>query len=426
MSRLQILHCSIELWGAFFSLVAAILAFLTRRYDRIAAKKLVAVLLVSVFFLTSDAIEWLFRGDSSAFSNMIVRVSHVSSLFFGFIAITVATTYYAYIIKRGSGVEQMLYKLCNYSLATLGILFLIVLVILDSIYYIEKSETLYNITYNIIPDLIGIMSLVNSWIVFFKYYKHLNKLEIIAIVTMSVILLTGLVLQIFNYDFSFDNLSFNLSIFIMFFSYEQQFTMYMVEQEKKYNENRIRLFNSQIKPHFVFNSLSAIRALCRNSPEGVEAINDFSIFLRGSLDLLNNDECISAEKEFKTVSHYMNIITKRFDEGITVKYNLENTDFLLPPFCVQTLCENAVRHGIRKRENRRGVITINSYRKADNNIVEVIDDGVGFDTSHESEDSQTHTGLNNTRQRLELMCSGRLEIESEVGKGTTARIIIPA
>ena len=122
----------------------------------------------------------------------------------------------------------------------------------------------------------------------------------------------------------------------------------------------------------------------------------------------------------------MNIITKRFDEGITVKYNLENTDFLLPPFCVQTLCENAVRHGIRKRENRRGVITINSYRKADNNIVEVIDDGVGFDTSHESEDSQTHTGLNNTRQHLELMCSSRMEIESEVGKGTTARIIIPA
>ena len=68
------------------------------------------------------------------------------------------------------------------------------------------------------------------------------------------------------------------------------------------------------------------------------------------------------------------------------------------------------------------MIYIHSYKTLDNIIIEVKDDGIGFDANDKS---KYHIGLNSTITRLELMCNGKFEISSEIGKGTIARIILP-
>ncbi len=92
---------------------------------------------------------------------------------------------------------------------------------------------------------------------------------------------------------------------------------------------------------------------------------------------------------------------------------------------VQPLVENAVKHGVGMKK-KGGTVKI-STRETDTAFeVIVSDDGVGFDTSApRADDGRSHVGMENTRTRLKEMCDGEIKIESTVGEGTTATIILP-
>lgn len=188
------------------------------------------------------------------------------------------------------------------------------------------------------------------------------------------------------------------------------------------NEDRIRQINRQMQPHFIFNSLTTIRALCKNSPEAVEAINAFAGFLRGSIDMLDEPNCIPVKKELDTVRHYLNMEQKRFGQAIQIQYDLQDEAFSIPPFTVQTMVENAIKHGIRKGNTREGTICVRSYETEQFHVIEVMDDGVGYVPAS---DNGLHTGIANTKKRLALMCNGMLEIQGKKGSGTIVKILVP-
>lgn len=91
---------------------------------------------------------------------------------------------------------------------------------------------------------------------------------------------------------------------------------------------------------------------------------------------------------------------------------------------VQPLVENAVKHGTSKRRGG-GSVNVATIEKEGEYVVTVSDTGQGFDVGRYADDGETHIGIENVRQRLRDMCDGTLEIESEIGKGTTVRITIP-
>ena len=88
------------------------------------------------------------------------------------------------------------------------------------------------------------------------------------------------------------------------------------------------------------------------------------------------------------------------------------------------MVENAVRHGIRKKKNG-GTIVIKSFAMEEEYLVTVEDDGVGFDASVPEKDGKVHVGLENVKKRLNLMCQGTLEVESNLGQGTKVTLHIP-
>lgn len=197
-------------------------------------------------------------------------------------------------------------------------------------------------------------------------------------------------------------------------------------KEAENQKLKMDILVAEVRPHFIFNSLTAIRS-CLDEPEKAEeALNHFTGFLRSSIDVLEETECITAAEEFRTVDHYLYLSRERFGDKLTVIREIKEDSFRLPSFSVETLVENAVRHGIRKNKGGRGTLTIRSFRKDAEYVVEVEDDGVGFSENEgHPGDEHSHVGLPNLRKRLKFMCNGRLEIESEPGKGTLARICIP-
>ena len=201
-----------------------------------------------------------------------------------------------------------------------------------------------------------------------------------------------------------------------------------IEAEKKaieaeLQEKRIAIMLSQIRPHFIYNTLGTIERLCLKSPEkAFELVRNFSLYLRGNFSELESTTPIHFSQEIKHVQHYVDIEKTRFPD-ITVEYDLKDIDFFLPALSVQPLVENAIKHGIMGLETG-GKVTISAYETESEYIVEVKDDGIGFDPT-EDFDKKKHIGIRNIRSRLEDMVDGKLFVESEHLKGTVATIRIP-
>lgn len=188
-------------------------------------------------------------------------------------------------------------------------------------------------------------------------------------------------------------------------------------------ESRIAILISQIQPHFIYNTLGTIEQLCITEPEAAsKLVRNFSLYLRGNFSELDNAKPIRFSREMNHVKHYTDIEQVRFPD-MTIQYDLRSEDFLLPALSVQPLVENAIKHGLMGLEEG-GIVTITAYETEEHYVVEVTDDGVGFDTSADYDESK-HVGIKNIRGRIEAMCNGTLTIESEIGNGTKATIKIP-
>lgn len=98
---------------------------------------------------------------------------------------------------------------------------------------------------------------------------------------------------------------------------------------------------------------------------------------------------------------------------------------MLPVLTLQPIVENAVRHGITRKETP-GTIRVRAERADQGHRIVVEDDGVGFDPALSKADGRSHTGLANVRHRLHAMCAGRLCVKSAPGQGTVVTIDIPA
>jgi sensor histidine kinase YesM len=220
-------------------------------------------------------------------------------------------------------------------------------------------------------------------------------------------------------DYTFHGISltyagFTVSILVIYTS------IYLTKQ-KQLDAQRNSLMLSQINPHFIYNTLSTIAAMCDTSPKQAKYLTiDFSQYLRKNIGTLTSEELISFEQEMEHVECYLKIEKARFRERLNVNYSIGCKDFSVPPLTVQPLVENAIKHGITKKAEG-GSVRICTYEENEHYVIEIIDDGAGFD----AEATELHVGLQNVRGRIASMCRGELSVKSTVGVGTRVTIEIP-
>ena len=197
------------------------------------------------------------------------------------------------------------------------------------------------------------------------------------------------------------------------------------ELKNKLQESRISIMLSQIKPHFLFNTLNSIYYLCEKDPSAAQsAINHFSDYLRNNLDNLQETELITFSAELEHVQTYLALEKVRFADELDVIYDITIDDFFLPVLTVQPLVENAVKHGISQKRGG-GQVTVATRATETHYQITVTDTGKGFDPARYQEDGQVHIGIENVRERLRIRCGGTLTIESAEGQGTVATILLP-
>ena len=197
-------------------------------------------------------------------------------------------------------------------------------------------------------------------------------------------------------------------------------------EEKLRNQQRTKLMLSQINPHFMINSLGAIKELC-DSKEARVAVDQFARYLQGNMETLMRQDIISFKSELEHTKAYLALEQIRFEDALQIKYDITCSDFGISTLSLQPIVENAVRHGVRGSEKDVGTVIISTREFDDHYEIKVSDDGVGFDPDNikPKNDGREHIGIQNVRDRLKAVCNAEMIIESTPGEGTDVSIIIP-
>jgi len=199
----------------------------------------------------------------------------------------------------------------------------------------------------------------------------------------------------------------------------------MLHAEKELAASKISLMLSQIKPHFLYNSLAIIQRLCAKDPKlAEETVVEFTEYLRGNMDSLAVESLIPFAKELHHLESYLALEKKRFGARLNVVYEIFTENFSLPVLTVQPIVENAVRHGVTKREEG-GTVTIRTEESEKDIVITVRDDGAGFDPDAKKHGGRQGIGMENVSKRLAAMCGGALTVTSAAGIGTTVIMTIP-
>ncbi|MDH6458247.1 sensor histidine kinase YesM [Fusobacterium sp. PH5-7] len=197
------------------------------------------------------------------------------------------------------------------------------------------------------------------------------------------------------------------------------------EKEVTLREQRMSLMLSQIQPHFLYNTLNTITALCRANPKLAEETTiKFSGYLRENMYNMGENDTQLFSKELEHTNVYLDIEKLRFGDRVNVEYDIKSDDFNMPTLTLQPIVENAVKHGIcNKLEG--GTIKISTEKKGRDHIITISDNGIGFEIEKVLSDGKSHVGIHNVKERLKNIVKAELEITSFIGIGTIVKIIIP-
>ncbi len=214
-----------------------------------------------------------------------------------------------------------------------------------------------------------------------------------------------------------------------------------IQLEKEVLELEQKALRLQMNPHFIFNALNSIQSQIGTDNEQTARyyLAKFSRLMRQILDHSRNTT-ISLEEEISTLENYL-LIEKfcngeRFDYAIEVDENIETDYIQTPPMLLQPFIENAIKHGLRHMEEKRGKITISIQEKAGVLECAVIDNGIGRVRSAELNKNSKETyhksmALIVTQERLDLMKMNKqiipleiIDLYDEKGQASGTRVII--
>lgn len=212
------------------------------------------------------------------------------------------------------------------------------------------------------------------------------------------------------------------------------------ERMKLLRKSQYDMLQTQINPHFLYNTLETINWMAYNmsnseNPVSKSLINLASFFR----NTLTSGYFVSIENEIKYTKEYVNILVLRYGDLFDIEWDIDESilSYTIIKICLQPIIENAVYHGI-KQKNDKGLIKIKGLCDDNNIILIVSDDGVGIEKDALDELNKTlsetsftneksHIGLSNVNQRIKIIFgdSYGIHVESTVGVGTDVYVTIP-
>lgn len=191
--------------------------------------------------------------------------------------------------------------------------------------------------------------------------------------------------------------------------YQQEIREEVARKELDLMKSDLMILRNQLQPHFIYNTLNIIRYLIKTDPSAaLRCVDSFSKYLKAHIKALRSEDLIPFEQELENVKDYIRLVQIDYTRKIDTVYELETTDFMIPPLSLEPIVENAIDHGLGRKG---GTVTLRTAFADGNVTVIVKDSGSSGNKPDEYEPIHNGVGLENTRRRIELQCSGSLVLD---------------
>lgn len=191
--------------------------------------------------------------------------------------------------------------------------------------------------------------------------------------------------------------------------------------EKERDAIKADALRAQIKPHFIFNSLASVQhAYEKDKALGDKALTAFSRHLRANVDA-GEDELVPLSREIENINNYVELENMRREKPVRFLLDCADLGLCLPVLSLQPFIENAFKYAGTENTDG-GYVQLRSRTTPGGHVVEIIDNGAGFDPAAVK---STSVGLKNASERLRILANARVTVDSAVGKGTRVIIELP-
>lgn len=304
-----------------------------------------------------------------------------------------------------------------YSTAILG---------LDITFYIDNDNHwkagIYAHTVYFVQMIYIILLLIFSIMFFHK--KNISKSSIVFAIFIQSVLIS-----IFEYKgilVGYVNAVTALCLIEYYFYlsliYQQEIKDIAVQNELNAIKSELSALRNQMQPHFIYNTLNVIRSLAkRDNHATVMSIDIFSKYLRSHIEAISQRDLIPFTQELENVRVFLQLVQIDYSNTVDVNYDINESDFHLPPLSLEPIIENAVFHGIGGTNGR---IDIRSYSDDTNIIISISDNGTAKCSEGKYTLVHNGIGIDNTKKRLKLLCNGSLTMDI-TDAGATVSVTIP-
>ena len=424
---------ALEIWGAIFCMVAAFSTDRGKRVEQRENVQLGNMLLLNTIILVCDIFAITYNGEPGNISLVILRLSNFALYFTLYLLEIYFISFLRAVVTNNGGKFWPGFTYCGYGIMCFSIGALVFDQFRHVIYYFDKDNFYHrgDMYYLALVPVFACFVLILVVVAYHrKFFSRLQRVSLLVYLSFPVgsailMVITGQVSSVINIA-----ISVALVMMYMFYEIEKNQRMLkqaeeIMEKERINNEFKNTMLWTQIQPHFIYNNLNVIQFLCKQNPEeAAKAVNHLSTFLRSYIDAYDLDVCIPISEEMEIIEHYIYMQKLRYEDRLSVDINVESTNFSVPPLSVESLVENSVRHGVA-RKVEGGKVNIHVWESEDEHLVEVTDNGIGFDSDELNLDGKNHVGLKNTDSRLKFMINGSLEVISKPGEGCRAIVHVP-
>lgn len=252
--------------------------------------------------------------------------------------------------------------------------------------------------------------------------KLLTRKQFVAFLLFFLLPMLGMLAQMLLFGIRFIVFASALSAVAMFvFMLSNEAEQFYLQKEENARQ-RASISVLQMRPHFIYNTMTSVYYLCRQDPEKAQqVILDFTSYLRKNFTAIAREGTIPFDEELEHTRAYLGVELVRFADRLTVAFDTPYTRFRVPPLTLQPIVENAVKHGVDP-ELAPLHIDVSAGAVEGGSLITVADTGPGFAAA---DDNAPHIALANIQERLKMMCGGRLEIAPRAGGGTVVKVFVP-
>lgn len=425
---MELIYASLDLFAAAIIGVLLIGSFFKGDHPKPFGKKIILLLVGHLVGLLCDSILWFWEPERyPAMDISAAIVVQKTVLFLAYSVLAAMTVIYTDCLVKF--IEEK--AKCSKRIVPCITVICIMAVVLWTISlfngmfftFDEKGMFVSTKLYWVTQVTIGFLLCVDVFLIW-KHRRALGWYNAIPLLLYILLPIGGFFLS-FWWDVIPVYIAATLSMLLMFIVFHPEQDKQLREQERQFTQSRVSIMLSQIQPHFLYNTLTAICGLCDENPKEAQKVTaEFANYLRHNLDSLTQSTPVPFENELRHTKVYLRIEQRRFGHRLNIVYDIAVSNFRVPALTIQPIVENAVKHGVTKIKTG-GTVTIITKEREDCYEIIVDDDGFGFDIDNVQTDSDTHIGIKNVRYRLWSICHGTLTITSKPGVGTVSTIRIP-